>query len=453
MSSVRGLAAWGRRTLRHRAALIDAIAAATLTGGALWSAATLRADHWVPVTIAAAAACTVTVGWRRRAPALAALVALTALTVYQLAGHDTQGAFVTAAIVLTCYSVGRLGAAGPRRRVLLAVLGYALAACLVIDLDSGFSAVGVLLTWLPVAVLPAAAGLIVERRERTMHDLLVAESRLCDEHSIRTARLLAEERTRVARELHDVVAHCVSVMVIQAGAARLVLDTDAAAAGQALSAVLASGRDALADLRRVVGVLRRSDDSCAGPARGLAQLDRLSAGVRSGGLRVRCRIEGEPVALPAEVDLAAFRIVQEALTNVLKHAHSARVEVVVAYRAHSVEVRVEDTGPADPVTTTAGSGRGLVGMAERVAMHGGELHAGPTAAGGFTVTRDCRCPRRPWLPRSRQPRRRRRVAIAFGADRGWTRCWPVVGWWLWRSRHSPVPIEPVRWPSVPARSR
>lgn len=385
MSCTRGLPAWGRRTLRRRAVLIDVIAAAGLTGGALWAVATLTSDHWVPITAASAVVCTTTVAWRRRAPALAAFVALTAVIVYQRVGDDTQGAFITAGVVLTCYSVGGRGTDHRHRRSLAFVLGYALAACTVISADSGFSVFGVALTWVPVAVLPAAAGLVVERRERSLRDLVVAESRLRREQEVRAARVVAEERTRVARELHDVVAHCVSVMVIQAGAARLVAGSDATAARDALRAVVSSGRDALADLRRVVGVLRRGDDSFASAAVGLAQVELLMERLRIGGLQVGVRVVGERVALPTDLDLTAFRIVQEALTNVVKHAPSARVDVSISYGGQDIEVRVEDAGPADPATTAPVPGHGLVGMRERVALHGGELRAGPTACGGFMV--------------------------------------------------------------------
>ena len=396
MSSARRLAGWVRRIVRHRPPrwhprhrlwLIDAIAAAALTGGALWAVATLTADRWVAITAISAVLCTAAVGWRRRWPVSAALVAWTAIVVYQRVGNDSQGAFVTAAITLTCYSVGRrgVGARGGHRRSLAVVLGYALTACVAIDVGSSFSAFGVLLTWIPVAVLPAGAGVMVERRERLIDKLRVAESLLRDEQAVRTARLLAEERTRVARELHDVVAHCVSVMVIQAGAARLVAGSNAGAARDALAAVMSSGQEALVDLRRVVGVLRRGDDEQAGPASGLGQLDRLLDGLRAGGLQVGYLVAGEPVELSPDIELTAFRIVQEALTNVLKHAPTARAEVSISYHKQGIEVLVQDSGPADPAVAAPGRGHGLIGMRERVALHGGELTAEPTTAGGFAV--------------------------------------------------------------------
>jgi signal transduction histidine kinase len=384
MTSARGLIAWGRWAARRRGGLIDMILAAALTGGALSAVATLRSDRWVPVTAASAFVCTSSVAGRRRAPVLAALVAWTGVIAYQRAGHDTQGSFVSAALVLVCYSVGRRGAVGAQRRSLAVVLGYALAACTVIDVGSDFSVPGVLLTWIPIAVLPAGAGLLVEHRERMIQDLLVAEARLRDEQSIRTARRVAEERTRVARELHDVVAHCVSVMVIQAGAARLVARTDAQAARDALRAVASSGRAALADLRRVVGVLRRRDDEFAGTGLGLAHVDRLLEGLRAGGLLVRYEVDGEPVELPADLDLTAFRVIQEALTNVVKHAPHAQAELSITFGKDHVEVRIEDNGPPDSATATHG-GHGLVGMRERVALHGGDLRTECIAAGGFLV--------------------------------------------------------------------
>jgi signal transduction histidine kinase len=433
MSSARRLSAWVRRIVRPRGGLIDAIAAAALAGGALWAVTTLTSDHWVPVTVASAVLCTGAVAWRRRSPVCSALVALTAVVVYQRVGHDTQGSFVTAAIVLTCYSVGRRGTGGVHGRSLGVVLGYALAACLAVDMGSGFSVFGVLLTWIPVAVLPAVAGVLVDRRERLIKDLLVAESRLRDEQALRTARVLAEERTRVARELHDVVAHCVSVMVIQAGAARLVAGTDAVAAREALRAVVSSGREALVDLRRVVGVLRRSDDEFAGQALGLGQLDRLMDGLRGGGLQVRYRVAGEPVELPPDIELTAFRIVQEALTNVLKHAPAARADVSITYYKQGIDVLVEDSGPAGPATVSHGSGHGLIGMRERVALHGGELSAGPTAGGGFAV--HARVPLTATVAQT-VPDTARPQSVADRKSRNWRRLTPhvtdavVAGAWL-----------------------
>jgi len=210
---------------------------------------------------------------------------------------------------------------------------------------------------------------------------------------------LSEERTRIARELHDVVAHHVSVMTVQASAARRVLDRDPDRAREALSAVESTGRSALAEMRRIVGVLRARDDGDEpegpaerGPQPGLADIAELVRQTREAGLNVVLRTEGAPRTLAAGADLAAYRVAQEALTNTLKHAGaSVRARVTVRFTAREVTVAVEDDGPdpgAPPAAPPDGSelpGHGLVGMRERVALYGGELRAGPRDGGGYAV--------------------------------------------------------------------
>ena len=393
MSSRVGLAG-GRRMLRRRAVLIDVFVAAALTSGAIWAVTTLRFDRTVALSVVSAVACTTAVGWRRRAPVAAALVALTAVVVYQISSHDAQGAFISLSIVLTCYSVGRRPSTGSwADRRIVGVAGYGLLAFTIIEVDAGFSVGSDLLTWIPLAVLPIAAGRVVERNERMTGRLRELRSQLLDAQQLHQAQTIVEERTRVARELHDVVAHCLSVMVIQSGAARLLVRTDPRAARDALSMVTSSGREALTDLRRVVGVRRHGEDAFTEAAPGLAQLDRLTQRMRNAGLDIRLRVDGTPATLPAEVDLTAFRIIQEALTNVHKHAPSARTEVTVAYDCDGIELRVEDSGPAAFTSDNQGCGKGLVGMRERVALVDGRLHAGPAASGGFLV-----CARLPVTP-------------------------------------------------------
>ena len=192
---------------------------------------------------------------------------------------------------------------------------------------------------------------------------------------------MAEERSRIAREMHDVVAHSLSVMVVQAEAAEAMLDVNPERAHRPLAAVQETGREALTDLRRMLGALRAADDGAPSmaPQPGLAGLDALAEHVREAGLPVEVRIEGEPRPLPAGIDLSAFRIVQEGLTNVLKHAGPARAEVVVLYGEDEIALRVTDDGRGSGSGRENG-GHGLVGMRERVAVYGGELTAGPRPA-------------------------------------------------------------------------
>ena len=207
--------------------------------------------------------------------------------------------------------------------------------------------------------------------------------RRADEERARTAAAAERERTRLAQELHDVVTHNVSMMVIQAGAARSVLGDDHGPAGEAMLAVEAAGRAAMSELRQVMGLLTMNADG-AEPA-GLDRLDAMIAGVRAGGVEVRLEVTGRARPLPAEIELAAYRVVQEALTNAVKHAAGGAATVVVGYGAGHLDVAVVNTGGTRRGPAAAGSGRGLIGLRERLAAHGGTVEAGPRAGGGFRV--------------------------------------------------------------------
>ena len=195
-------------------------------------------------------------------------------------------------------------------------------------------------------------------------------------------RARAEEQARIARELHDVIAHNVSVMVVQAAAANDVFDARPDRAREALQAIEASGRKALDEMRRLLGVVR-GDGADYAPQPGLEQLDELVDRVRSAGLAVAVSVEGAPRPLPAAIELSAYRVVQEALTNTLKHARASRAEVALRFRDRELDVEVRDDGVA--AGNGNGSGHGLIGMRERVAAFGGSLDAGPSPEGGFAV--------------------------------------------------------------------
>jgi signal transduction histidine kinase len=194
-----------------------------------------------------------------------------------------------------------------------------------------------------------------------------------------------EERARIARELHDVVAHGVSVIAIQADAAEAALAKHPELAKAPLHAIRGSAAEALADMRRLLGVLREADDGNEhAPQPGLGQLDALVQRARDAGLEVTLKEEGEPRELPASLDLSAYRIVQEALTNVRKHAGGAPADVRLEWGETELRVRVEDHGPGSN-GTAPGEGHGLVGMRERVRLHGGELRTGSANGRGFVV--------------------------------------------------------------------
>jgi signal transduction histidine kinase len=219
------------------------------------------------------------------------------------------------------------------------------------------------------------------RRQREQAQLAM---RLAAAEEERSRHAVADERVRIARELHDVVAHTLSVIVLQAGAGRRLAPQQPERAASVLGGIEALGRDALGDMRRLVGMLRTGPEREHEPQPTLERLPELAERVRSAGLEVDVRTEGQARPLPPGVDLSAYRIVQEALTNTLRHAGAARAEVVVRYGGAGVEVEVTDDGRGPAANGSAG-GNGLTGMRERVGMFGGELEVGPREGGGFRV--------------------------------------------------------------------
>jgi signal transduction histidine kinase len=204
------------------------------------------------------------------------------------------------------------------------------------------------------------------------------------EREERARRAVADERARIARELHDVVGHSVSVMTVQASAVRRLLESDQDQVGEALQVVEQTGREALAEMRRMVGVLRHAEEAPAlAPQPSLEQLEKLVQHTRDRGLPVELRIEGEPIALPTGIDLTAYRLVQEGLTNAIKHARAQRAEVLVRYEDGEVELTVSDDGRGGGDGDSGG--HGLVGMRERVTVYGGKLEAGPRPEGGYRL--------------------------------------------------------------------
>ena len=200
-------------------------------------------------------------------------------------------------------------------------------------------------------------------------------------------RAVFEERVRIARELHDVVAHHVSMMGVQAGAARVVIDRDRIKAKESLTAIEVSSRQAVGELYRLLGFLRQAGDrDDLAPRPGLSQLPRLAASMSESELAVAVSIEGEERSLPPMIDVSAYRIVQEALTNTLKHSAASRADVRVRYWPGELELEIIDDGRgATARSGTSPGGLGLIGMRERAALHGGQLTAGPASGGGFAV--------------------------------------------------------------------
>jgi signal transduction histidine kinase len=222
-----------------------------------------------------------------------------------------------------------------------------------------------------------------ERAEQTeAAEQRAARAELARESAARVA--VAEERARIARELHDVVAHAVSVMVLQVGAVRHRMPDADADSREALRNVEQAGRTALAEMRRLLDAMRREEDALdLAPQPGMDKLSGLLTDVRAAGLEVRLEVEGDPVPLSPGLDLSAYRIIQEGLTNALKHAHAEHALVRVRYGAADLELEVRDDGRG--AGASDGLGHGLVGIGERVKIFGGEMSAGPILQGGFTL--------------------------------------------------------------------
>ncbi len=323
--------------------------------------------------------------WRRRAPLTSLVLAGAALGLPTLLVDSSipfWGGYVVLDVAL--YSASRY-ARHPRDKwaLLVPVGAIACVAAAHPSFRSGneivFSTVVFGLGW----ALGQAVREWKRRHEILGHDLLT----LAESTALREQAAAAAERTRIARELHDVVAHGVSVMVVQAGSARLQLRRDPQSAEAALRAVEATGREALAELRQLLGVLRADDEDqmVDAPQPGLATVDELVGQLRSSGLDVTVDVVGERRELSPALDLSAYRIVQEALTNVLKHAGRTTATVRISYHPRELDLEVSNGhGPRAALTRAVG-GHGLVGMRERVAMFSGRLEAGPRPDGGYLV--------------------------------------------------------------------
>ena len=232
------------------------------------------------------------------------------------------------------------------------------------------------------AVLATAIGLLIGR---ALGVLEVETEVLERESGERAEQAVAAERSRIARELHDVIGHSISVMGVQAGAVRTLLRPEQEREREALMAVEQTGREAVAEMRRLIGLLRTDESGISGPNPSLSRVERLAGEFRAAGLAVELQVEGDLSSLPPGADLAGYRIVQEALTNALKHAPGAHVYAAVRADGHELTIEVLDNGGGSPHASNGHLGHGLLGMRERTALYGGEMRAGPRAEGGFGV--------------------------------------------------------------------
>ena len=364
----------------HRAARLDiALVAVLAVYGQLeaWGAPNAETAIAGPPALNAAAFLIASVAllWRRRAPATVLLIEAANLAVLSVlaGGSEALGLFVP--LLVSVYSAARYATTPWRALPALAGLAGALLLHDLRDPQVDQTA-DVVVFWLILAAAWPVGSAIRRWSDRT--ELLAAEA------AAREARARTEERTRIARELHDVVSHSLGVMLVQAEAADAIADPGDARVRERLGRIRSSGRDALGDMRRVLGLLRDDDAALdAAPQPGTALLPELLERVRETGLQVELRVDGDPPPLSPSADLALYRIVQEGLTNALKHAHASRVEVELRYIDDAVEVALTDDGRGRPAD--AHGGHGLVGMRERVALYGGTMHAGNRAGGGFEV--------------------------------------------------------------------
>jgi signal transduction histidine kinase len=317
--------------------------------------------------------------WRRRHPlAVAGIVSANGVCEYRVAGyHNSVVALL--AWVLVAYSVGAY-ARGTRRIATGTII--AAAGGLYVGIAHGPRTMWNVVALVFVLVAPLLGGLWVRQLRLRTAMLEELTEHLEREREERARSAVAEERARIARELHDEVAHAMSVIAVQADAAEGALAEDPALVAQPLVAIRDTARGALSDMRRVLGALRTGEDAELAPEPGLDRIGTLLDHARAAGLEIDLRVEGEPAPLPAAVDLAAYRVLQEALTNVRKHAGAGHVEIVVRYDRDAVAIEVVDDG--DGTGNGGGTGRGLAGLRTRVSLLGGELDAGPRRR-GFAV--------------------------------------------------------------------
>jgi len=321
---------------------------------------------------------TLPLAWRRRAPVAVLFTVIGAAAGAAFTMRPSQGPVTSfIAVIVAFYSVGANCA--ERRALLGGGTGLAALAVLIVIGQPGNLAPGSL----AIFAVAWLTGRYLRQRRSQVSGLQDRAARAERDREEQARAAVTEERGRIARELHDIVAHSVSVMVIQAQAGQRLI-SDAAQARTAFRSIEASGREALVELRRLLAILRTADDQLAiGPQPGLGSLESLIDQVREAGLPVELRIEGQQVPLPPGVDLSAYRIVQEALTNTIKHAGPAKAEVILRYNTSALELEITDTGTRTAPGT--GTGHGLIGMRERTTLLGGDLVTGSRDCGGYRV--------------------------------------------------------------------
>jgi signal transduction histidine kinase len=367
---------WHRSPRAVDAALTAAVLVASVTEvltlknitGPRWANALLVAAWSLPLL------------WRRTHPVAAAsalVVMVVPATLWVIDATEYVAAFFS--LLILAYGGGRYADRRSAAAVLALLLGAVVAVALAGEnpdaSDVYFPGAIVTLCWV--------GGRTVRVRLRHAAELHEAAALAAEQHELEARQAVADERRRIAREMHDVVAHSISIMVVQAGGARRILATDPERAEHAGARIRHAGSDALAEMDILLGVLETVPQREAQP--GLDGLDDLVARTREAGLPVTLEIEGVRRPLPAGAEAAVYRVVQEALTNAIKHAGGATTRVLLAWGADVLEIRVVDDGDGGPSPRLTGAGHGLIGMQERIRVHGGDVEAGPRVGGGFQV--------------------------------------------------------------------
>jgi signal transduction histidine kinase len=339
----------------------------------------LNSGHPVPYTPTAAFLLVIVAGlvlaWRRRYPVAVLAVSATAVSVFSLLGYVNG-----AALLLPTFALYTAATAGSVRRALVAAAATLVALMTSTAVGNPFGAFGGGFDLIPGLIGAAVfAGVAVNNRRAYIASI---HARAEDD----ARRRVDDERLRIARELHDVVAHTMATINVQAGVAAHVLADRPEAAAQALQNIKLASKDGLRELRAILNVLRQADEAdFTQPAPGLAQLDALVTGAARAALATSLRVTGAARSLPAAADLAAYRIVQESLTNAIRHAGPATASVSLTYADDELRIDIADTGRGSLAAASEGSGHGLIGMRERAASVGGTVEAGPAPDGGYRV--------------------------------------------------------------------
>jgi signal transduction histidine kinase len=374
-----------REAIRCHRWWTDSLLALALTVISVGSVVLARTRYGFAFPVLAAAAAlftTVPIALRRYRPLAVLTVTVVAETLLLIFSSDSP---VPLGVIVALYTV----AAYCERRVSIRAAAWvALPITVGVIVNNGPHA-GRVIPELAVFAIAWVVGDNLRTRRAYLAELEARAARLEREREEKANRAVVEERARIARELHDVIAHNVSVMVVQAAAGEEVFDQDPESARESLSSVASTGRAALTELRRLLGVIRAEEDAGKEPAfapqPGIEYVGELVRQVNDAGLPVELSVIGEPRALPEGVGLCAYRIVQEALTNTLRHADASGARVNVRYAADALELQVVDDGRGSPMVNGEAGGHGLIGMRERVALFGGELTATRRAGHGYEV--------------------------------------------------------------------